>query len=256
VSILERIKQEMAAKFPAVPTPQWAEGTAAVASAYLQAQVKFTQRYFENETPFDFQDSTGKRTPVASFGLRSRNEDKNYALRRQADVLFWQPGDGKTSSARFAVDPCKSSTPNQLVLAVPSSPRTLAGALAEVEQEMARAREAGASRDMGSGSDLLVPNMDWRTEHHFAELEKKSLLNPPLPGLYLDTALQAIRLRLDCAGVDLKSEARIASKSVPPKEPMLLYFDRPFLLYVKKRDAQRPFFVMWVDNAELLQERE
>ncbi len=29
-------------------------------------------------------------------------------------------------------------------------------------------------------------------------------------------------------------------------------FDRPFLIVVKKRGAERPFFVMWVDNAELL----
>jgi hypothetical protein len=29
-------------------------------------------------------------------------------------------------------------------------------------------------------------------------------------------------------------------------------FDRPFLIVVKKRGAEHPFFVMWVDNAELL----
>jgi hypothetical protein len=33
------------------------------------------------------------------------------------------------------------------------------------------------------------------------------------------------------------------------------HFDRPFLIYVKKRGADySPFFVMWVDNAELMQE--
>lgn len=29
-------------------------------------------------------------------------------------------------------------------------------------------------------------------------------------------------------------------------------FNRPFLVYMQKRGAERPFFVMWVDNAELL----
>jgi len=33
-----------------------------------------------------------------------------------------------------------------------------------------------------------------------------------------------------------------------------MYFDRPFLIYVKKRGAEySPFFVMWVDNAELME---
>jgi hypothetical protein len=29
--------------------------------------------------------------------------------------------------------------------------------------------------------------------------------------------------------------------------------NRPFLIYVQKRGAERPFFVMWVENVELLQ---
>ncbi len=28
--------------------------------------------------------------------------------------------------------------------------------------------------------------------------------------------------------------------------------ESPFLVYMQKRDAEQPFFVMWVDNAELL----
>jgi hypothetical protein len=32
-------------------------------------------------------------------------------------------------------------------------------------------------------------------------------------------------------------------------------FDRPFLVYMQKRGAEQPFFVMWVDNAELLVRR-
>jgi len=37
--------------------------------------------------------------------------------------------------------------------------------------------------------------------------------------------------------------------------PLRLYFDKPFLIYIKKREpAASPFFVMWIDNAELIQE--
>ena len=32
-------------------------------------------------------------------------------------------------------------------------------------------------------------------------------------------------------------------------------FDRPFLVMLRKRGTEHPFFVMWVDNAELLQRR-
>lgn len=37
------------------------------------------------------------------------------------------------------------------------------------------------------------------------------------------------------------------------QEPRLLYFNRPFLIYARKRQpGAQPFFAMWVDNAELL----
>jgi hypothetical protein len=40
----------------------------------------------------------------------------------------------------------------------------------------------------------------------------------------------------------------------PLDVPRYFYFNRPFLISVAKRGANaRPFFVMWVDNAELMQ---
>ena len=45
-----------------------------------------------------------------------------------------------------------------------------------------------------------------------------------------------------------------ASRPAQIDEPRYLYFDRPFLIYVKRRQPNvQPFFVMWVDNAELLE---
>ena len=61
-------------------------------------------------------------------------------------------------------------------------------------------------------------------------------------------AMQTIRFRLDRSGAELASEAQM------PCKPSATHFvcDRPFLIVVKKRGAEHPFFVMWVDNAELL----
>jgi hypothetical protein len=38
-----------------------------------------------------------------------------------------------------------------------------------------------------------------------------------------------------------------------PPEPQRYAVDGPFLIYLQKHGAAHPFFVMWVDNAELLQ---
>jgi hypothetical protein len=58
-----------------------------------------------------------------------------------------------------------------------------------------------------------------------------------------------MEFKLDRHGAEIFSSAYVSPADGGPKE---LHFNRPFLLSLKKRDAARPFFVMWVDNAELL----
>ena len=79
-------------------------------------------------------------------------------------------------------------------------------------------------------------------------MEGRRFTNAELKGQRLDVAQQDIQFRLDRSGAELKSEAKIMMLPIPT------YFilDRPFLIYMKKRDAKSPYFVMWVDNAALL----
>jgi hypothetical protein len=90
--------------------------------------------------------------------------------------------------------------------------------------------------------------MHWRIEHRFKEIEGKALLNPSMRGTWIDQAIQIIELKLDRQGAAISSE----SMEITHKGGHDFAFNHPFLLYIKKRGAKHPFFVMWVDNAELL----
>jgi hypothetical protein len=57
--------------------------------------------------------------------------------------------------------------------------------------------------------------------------------------------------KLDRGGAELASEAKVHFKPTAS----FFHFNRPFLLVMKKRGAGRPFFVVWIDNAELLVRR-
>lgn len=120
---------------------------------------------------------------------------------------------------------------------------TLAETVAAVEERI----ETTTKHDgLGPNDVLLVPEMAWHIAHRFAELEGQAFTNAQLKGQSIDLARQDIQFRLDRSGAELKSEAKTYMLPVPT----YYVFNRPFILYMKKRAM--PYFVMWVQNAELL----
>lgn len=248
--IEDRIRKDMSRKFPKVPSPQFTPGNGAVAYAYLQASVKFDIPFFDNDEPFEFTDSAGQKTAVASFGIRENDDYAYYKLRSQVAILYrGNAPDRGGEVPEFVVDPCSNSRPYQIILAMLTPKATLADSVADVELKT----RGGSPHGLGPRDTLLVPNMAWQIAHRFAEIEgvDKPILNPNLQGLHISTAAQVIRFRLDRSGAEVVSESKNEVK------PWAFYFhlNRPFLIIMKKRDAKRPFFVVWVDNAELLQKK-
>ncbi len=238
------IRKEMAARFPDHPVPAFdvpLDGF--ISYAYLQTGIKYTFSFFQNDEGFLFIDSAGKRTPVQSFGIRKKDEFKGIqgdSFRSQVKVL-WEAADRKS----FAVDLCKTSKPNQIVLALLERRPTLAEMLAYLEEKIQR----DITSHLEDEDVLLVPNMSWSMDHYFRELEGKQLLNPNFTGMRIGAARQTVEFRLDRRGASLASEAVIP---VLDGGTRALLFNHPFLLYLKKRGARHPFFVMWVDNVELM----
>lgn len=255
----ERIRREFAARFPGEPLPEIDPQAVLVAYAYLKAAARFTIPFFDNPAEFAFVDGAGRRTAVSSFGIRIRLDDSvaDDRIRKQVEVLYVKRSasldddyaKGRIVPAEFALDPCRTTSPYQIVFAVVPQQDTLAATLADVVSKIER-WSPGHAVEFGSLDVLLVPNMAWKITHHFCELEgrERKLLNPGFEGLWIEAALQTIEFKLDRSGAELASESGVAIAAIPTD----YVFDRPFLVYMKKRDAAQPFFVMWVDNAELL----
>lgn len=81
--------------------------------------------------------------------------------------------------------------------------------------------------------------------------EGQTALNTKLAGRTLDVAQQDIAFRLERKGAELESETKLYGLKCASL-PLLL--DGPFLVYMQKRGSEEPYFVMWVDDAEVLME--
>jgi len=224
----------------------------AMAFSYLETGVTYTHAYFDRN--LDFRDALVGSQRVKGFGLGQEDDSAYHQVRGQVEILFSNGGEPNNwKASEFVIDLCKYSQPNQIVLARLPRKATLTETLADVNERIDR---FAAARDkwkheFHSIDTLLAPEMHWKIDHRFQELEgtDKPFVNPSMQGLYVIEARQVIAFDMDKRGAQVKSESRIAAGAGGPQH---YEFNGPFLLFLKKRDAKHPFFVMWVDNCELL----
>ncbi|MBN1771903.1 MAG: hypothetical protein JXB32_11610 [Deltaproteobacteria bacterium] len=245
--IVDEIRREMGGRFPGV-TPQLASVGAApdrlVAYAYLAGEVKFAHPYFDQKDGGDFVDATGRATRVRSFGLAETGSGSavNRRLRDQIAVLYAVKGE-RDALLEFVLDLDRGSSSQQLLLAVVEPEETLAATWTAVRERIAGWHGSDYDREFGVEDRLAVPNINFDLDRRYDELVQDN-------DFMLEWAGQRIRFRLDRSGAEVADESNLVAASLP----RYFSFTRPFLVALRNRGTEEPYFLMWVANAELLDE--
>ncbi len=271
--IIEEIQKVMKKRFPSEPMPVFEEldilpqgfkEKTIVAYSYLEIDVGFKYPFHNTDDAFTFQDSKGKRIGVTAFCTDKKGLDS--ALREQVEILYYKEGE-RSNAAELVVDLCKHTQPYQVILALVPRCDTLGEAVATIEEKISEFKEEpdyevlrklrpaqGAFRP---ADRLIVPDVLYKLTHQFSELKGKEIKNEKYLDYWFLIVKQMIDFSLSRTGVTMKSQAIIAPPPPAARMPVprRLYFNKPFLVYAKKRQGgTNPFFVMWVDNAELMKE--
>jgi hypothetical protein len=257
--IVRQIQNDMQQKFPNKQPPEFPGITpdSFVTYSCLEASLKFKVPYCQNRKPLTFTGRDGRKVNINSFGLLPGDHDKYTQVRAQGRVLFCKSDEKTDTLQEFAVDLCSGSSPSQIVVARIAPEPTFAAALARIEKEIAEWKKslrressdlAESLQTIGPSDELLVPDFYWSISHVFSQIQGKAFENAKLKGQRLDIVRQDILFRLDKSGAELSSIAWALTAGGPRH----FFCDCPFLIYMKKRGAQMPYFAMWIDNAELL----
>ena len=201
-----------------------------VLDAFLTAELQFEHPFQNLRTGMDFIDSDGNKNRVKGFGIPYDQSNSMGMAPFQVEVLYKD-----AASEEFILDLSSRTKPYQLIVAKIDLLDNLADTIGNLNSLISEQIGRGF---LIPGNSLSVPNMDFHIQHNFRELES---------GL-IETARQRVKFKLDRFGAKLESHAELKLVGVGSGEYNL---DRPFLIIMKKRDRQRPFFVTWVDNAEL-----
>lgn len=244
----QRMTEELARKFNGAASPKLIpekmKSNDFVTYSYLYKNLAFRVPLYAYPNAFRFADGR-----VKSFGIANENPGRRSML---SSVRIHDHVDDDN----FVVELFSTARGDRLLIAKTKPAATLQKTSEEV---LARLDKAGLNA-LEDGEDLRIPVMNFEIVKSFGDLAPLAIRNKSVPQpAELKESMQLIRLKLDEFGAILKSEAKkkgsVGEASIddgPPPPPRHFICDKPFLILMLLRDQPKPYFALWVDNAELL----
>ena len=214
-----------------------------IAYAYLFKNLEFPNKFEKLDNPISFANSK-----VRCFGVGESYKAGHIDMCGQVLIHDYK------SSEDFVIELLTNSPIDQVILAKINHDDTLESTIANVLDRISE----GESSNMQPGDILKVPKFNFDIHRKYMEIEHKKLIikNPAIAqDLMVLSAEQLIRFQMDEEGVKLLSESSMSfgcSAAYQPFTEHIMIFDGPFLVLMKNKESNVPYFAMWISNPELL----
>lgn len=179
--------------------------------------------------------SNFRETKAEFFGINNQSDE---SLDKAVSVLFYN------SPSDFAV---KLDTVGKDEVFLYKTPTTKT--FNYIYSDMMKKQTAyEGETEFAKEDQLRVPNLKFFEEKSFDEVCGKRVKGT---NLMIDQAMETIKFEMDNTGVKLKSEAAMTIMKMslePPKEPRNFDFDDTFVLFLKEKGKNQPYFALRVYN--------
>ncbi|MFL5729296.1 MAG: hypothetical protein ACJ75J_07395 [Cytophagaceae bacterium] len=230
------------------------------AEAHMEDDAIIATAFFNKTLPFKtpFQKIEGthrfKGEKVKAFGMSYYDHERI----EQFEILYYKSDD------QFIIRLIPADNQHEIILAkgVKLS-RRFADIIRETESLIEKGKKEKKNSplrwkyEFTDDDSLSIPIIRFNIETHYEDLEGQKF-STKLKSHIIETAYQRTALILDESGAIVESEAVMAVDSTaihPPTEkpkPKYLIFDSPYLMLIKRTESKNPYFVMKVQNSELM----
>ena len=217
-----------------------------LAYSFLLKVLAFEQKFDEIQT-LEF-----NGTPVQAFGTKVRR-DSPHKLLSQIRILHYKDDN------EFTI--CLKTKSNQIdsdyIILAMLEPR-------DTFKETLDAVNMGTPGDeighrIRERERLEIPKIFFDQIQGFNELcGRKILIDGKESEYFIAQALQAIKFELNEEGAKLRSEAVISARKCCmsfEEKPRNFIFDKPFLVCLKQKESDPPYFVAWIENTDVLKKK-
>jgi hypothetical protein len=242
--IAERINKDLKTKFPDQSeqiNPEGLMPNDIITYGFLFKNLKFKNKFEALDNPLNF--GMNMTVPVNSFGIVNLRSSK---VTKQVSIHDYM------SDNDFIIKIKPESDEDEIVLARIAPSRNLEETCKDIQMRIKK----GKVESIDEYDTLMVPKIKFNIMHTLTDLQNREIANRGFEKYRITKALQTIMFKIDEKGAILKSRAVVeAAAAAPPKQPKHLIFNKPFFIYLNKKSSERPYFAMWVGNAELLEKR-
>jgi len=200
-----------------------------ISYAYIYKNIKFQISFAPGTRGFYFDTQS-----VKGFWAETIKQKKNVAV-----VHYW-------NSLKFIIKLKLKDTSDELFIAKGFDQTNPKEVMTELGQN-----------DVSNGEPLKdddifgMPELHFDDTHNFNDLMNLAFLNKRILGYRIIKAGEKLKFDLDFNGVRLENEAAMAGAGGMPNRKMVL--NKPFWLIMKKRQSSHPYFILGVNNTEVME---
>ena len=232
------LMEKFGEKSAIIDSIDWTSGQGYVVYAMLKKEFKYLSAFPEIEAaPF-----YGSGESVRYFGIDKNTS--NPTLYQNVDVLFYN------SENSYAIK-LKTKEGEEIILYRTDDNKSFDDLYSAVMKK--QKKFWFGKKELGEQDLLKVPYIKFSKQFSYDELCNKKIVGTN--GLFIDKAIQTVEFGLDNQGGNLKSEAMVISTMslIRRDGGREFFFDKPFVLFMKEANQDRPYFALKVKNSDLLE---
>ncbi len=251
-----KMTTELQRRFPGAAGPSTppadAKGHGRVLYAYFLKSLSFADAFDGNAGPLSFPNGS-TTAQVASFG-------GSYAAPSQVNVADYRTDED------FIIELKTESERDVMLFARIPAESTLQATMDKVLARVASPNPLHTRFTLEHNESLLIPKLSFNIRRKYAELIGIELVGSSYSKdgrpEFIEGAEQGTAFVLNERGAILESTAEIetgvADGGVEPPPPPAIrkfHFDRPFLVLLREKKSNEPYFALWLENTELMEPR-
>lgn len=186
---------------------------------------------------------------IKYFGINNASSEE---MNKNVEVLFYNKiGNGNLKSNDMAIK-LKTKEGDEIILYRTNDKKSFDEYYKDIEL---KSKQYNGTTEFSEDDELRIPYIRVNGMISYNELYDKAIKNSN--GLYIYDVIQNVNFSLNEKGCNLSSKVTMVTEYAGiGEDTKYCYFDDTFILFMKEKNSDRPYFALKVDNSDILEKIE